>query len=375
MLQHLNTLIGFAAVFAILSLLVTGVTQVIRGLGKLTTRTLIERLLRLFGELEDPRRFVAAILCHPSLEGERGTELYRTLTDPRTDPREPAGRQRIDACVAVVLGCGPQATFWRRLWPWSRTVDLDKQAVKDIGQSVYEAIGHLVDREVEKPAEPEGPAPQHWAWRLKETLDRTDAQRLQALAPETDAPGAGHRAPGPRLSSAVAPFRGRMWMLAASAFPEAEGNVPPLKTYVAAFHDKAQASASDAFTWRIRWVTVAVSAVMVAILHLDAIAVWDRAAHADSSTIAALAQEAQKQELVKPGSAVATEAAVETITKNVTERASVLPGPRDWHPMGVTDVLGLLLAVAALCLGAPFWFELLKAGIQLRSAFYRDKKE
>jgi hypothetical protein len=365
MLQHLNTLIGFAAVFAILSLLVTSVTQVIRGLGKLKTRTLIERLLRLFGELGDPRRFVAAILCHPSLEGERGAELYRVLTDPRTDPRDPAARQRIDASVAIVLGCAPQAPFWRRLWPWSRTIDLDKQAVKDIGQSVYEAIGHLVDREVEEPADPQGPARQHWAWNLKQTLDRTDAKRLAAL--ESDAP----RHPGPQLPPAVAPHRGRMWMLAASAFPEAEGQLPPLKTYVAAFHDKAQASASDAFTWRIRWVTVVVSAAMAATLGLDALAIWDRAAHADSTAIAAVVEEALNAERAQPGAGVDAKKTAETIAAKAAERSSVLPEPWKTPP----GPLGALLAVAALSLGAPFWFEILKSGIQLKSAFFRGRKD
>lgn len=82
MLSFLNTIIGFAAVFALFSLVVTALTQVLRAVFRVKNRYLVERLLRLFGELADARRFVAAIVVHPSLEGERGARLYRILTDP-----------------------------------------------------------------------------------------------------------------------------------------------------------------------------------------------------------------------------------------------------------------------------------------------------
>jgi hypothetical protein len=40
---------------------------------------------------------------------------------------------------------------------------------------------------------------------------------------------------------------------------------------------------------------------------------------------------------------------------------------------GFKPLLGLLLAVASLSLGAPFWFEALKSAINLKSAFSKDK--
>lgn len=386
MLQHLNTLIGFAAVFAILSLLVTSVTQVIRTLGKLNTRTLIERLLRLFGELEDPDRFVAAILAHPTLEGQRGWGHYEALTDSRLD------RSAVQCHVAAVLGrgCATSRLGWLR--PWPRTNDLDKQAIKDIGQSVYEAIGHLVDRPIPEPGS-ESKAAQRWAQALKRSLDDEDDKRLSSLSSEEGQEEAVRSSRVPQLTSAVAPFRGKMWMLAASAFPEAEGQAPPLKTYVAAFHDEAQASASDAFTLKIRWVTVFVAALLSFFLQLDAVAVWQRMAKTDSAQLSRLQAAATTIELnlakAAPTSGpqvLATSAQVSELSKaadQITAAATALESAGfdlKWLPDGTgwlfkekAHLFGFLLAVAALSLGAPFWFELLKSAIQMKSAFTRER--
>ncbi len=384
MLQHLNTLIGFAAVFAILSLLVTSVTQVIRTVGKLKTRTLIERLLRLFGELEDPERFAAAVLAHPTLEGGRGKEHYAALTNPSLN------RSAVQRHVAAVLGRGCAASRFTWLRPWPRTDDLDKQAIKDIGQSVYEAIGYLVDRPVPEPTAG-STAPHRWAWQLKETLDHADEVHLTALSEAQRSDQAARPSPGPQLQSAVVPFRGRMWMLAASAFPEADGKVPPLKTYVAAFHDEAQASASDSFTWRIRWVTVAVSALLAFALQLDAIRVWQRMAKADPAQLQRIQQAATS---LQTGVATNPTAGVQAESPTVDPRSDVakaagqivgavealegagfeLQGPSlSFTWLTGTAPIGFLLALAALSLGAPFWFEVLKSAIQMKSAFTKEK--
>jgi len=163
-------------------------------------------------------------------------------------------------------------------------------------------------------------------------------------------------------------------MLAASAFPEAEGKAPPLKTYVAAFHDEAQASASDSFTWKIRWVTVVVSVLLALVLRLDAVAVWDRAARADAAATANLVRDANalKDQIAKTSSTADTTTAIENIAREASVAAAtgLLPTPSDREP----SPIGFLLAIAALSLGAPFWFEVLKSAIQMKSAFTKEKE-
>src|ERR1051325_2451346 len=212
MLSHLNTLIGFAAIFAILSLFVTSLTQIVRTTWRMKTRSLIESLQRLFGELKDTRRFVAAILTHPSLEGTRGAAYYRILTDPE------ATIDAVNAAIHAFLGARPK--FWKL--PWCRTCDLDKQTIKDIGQTVYERIAHNVDYAVEEDGRPA----KEWAKDLKKALEDADDRHLAALATPAPQPAGAANAPcpPPLHGSAVKPFRGRMWMLAAADFPQAEGN-------------------------------------------------------------------------------------------------------------------------------------------------------
>jgi hypothetical protein len=387
MLSHLNTLIGFAALFAILSLLVTSLTQVVRMVCRTRTRALIDRLKRLFGELKDPDRFVAAILSHPTLEGRRGALLYQTLIDPTADP------EKTKAAAAIVLG------NFKRLWPvpWAKTVDLDKQAVKDIGQTVYEYIGHLVDHEIPSNADQEvqpkkglqGDSAQNlrvdWAHTLKTALDNADKYHLEAMT-ASQGPSVRRVSPG---ATPVIPFRGRMWMLATSAFPESEGKTPPLKTYVAAFHDEAAASASDRQTWWIRIATVVISLLLALFLQLDALQVWKNLAQADPAKIEELVKASQSIEAslkartdnTAPTAAI-FEASPETVKKMKKAVDELQFSPFDLQPNwpwklgwlnGLSPFLGLLLAVAALSLGAPFWFEALKSAINLKSAFSKDK--
>jgi hypothetical protein len=387
MLSHLNTLIGFAALFAILSLLVTSLTQIVRMVWRTRTRALIDRLMRLFGELKDPERFVAAILSHPTLEGGRGARWYQTLIDPTADQEE------TDAAAAVVLG------KFNRLWPvpWARTVDLDKQTIKDIGQTVYEYIGHVVDYEIASSADrtvqsEKGPRVD-WAQKLKAALDKADLDRLKGMT-ASKGPSIRSASSGAPSATVVIPFRGRMWMLATSAFPEAEGKTPPLKTYVAAFHDEAAASASDRQTWWIRISTVIISLLLALFLQLDALQVWKNLAQADPAKIEALVKASQSIEAVlkartdntAPTASIAdaNPAAVPMITEAVQEelKSSLASSPFNLQPnwpwklnwlKGFKPLLGLLLAVASLSLGAPFWFEALKSAINLKSAFSKDK--
>lgn len=386
MFSHLNTLIGFAAVFAILSLLVTSLTQFVRTLLGMKSRALIESLERLFGELKDSRRFVAAILSHPSLEGLRGAQYYRVLTNP--DAPEGA----VASATAAILGepidiadAGSFKTKLRRFLglPWPKTLDLDKQAVKDIGQTVYEQIGHLVDYSLDD----SGAQIKEWAAPLKQALEKADMKRAEALT-ALSAPADGARpAPGPIQAGAVRPFRGRMWMLASAAFPEAEGKTPPLKTYVAAFHDEADSSASDSFTWRIRVVTFVISFVIAFLIQLDAVKIWQGMANADPDRIAKLEKAALSlaPEPTATGSGAPNSSANADRSRQdlINEIGALKASNIDFQiRVGIVwlfkqngqPLFGFLLAVTALSLGAPFWFEILKSGIQLKSAFDKSDK-
>ena len=378
MLSFLNTLIGFVAVIALFSLFVTGVAQFLRSALRLKNRYLIERLRRLFGELEDVDRFVAAILMHSSLEGARGTSLYQTLTDPT----KPAGDDAVKTAIEKVLGPpGPQdfrAGLKRRMrfwdsWPHSKTEDLNKQTIKDIATTVYARIGPLVDSSV-TPGPP-----------LLEALQAGPASVTPGAAPSV--PGTSTSAT-PLLDATASmvagpsgtTFRGGLWTLATAAFPEGQGKADPIKTYVAAFHDEAQASASDHFTFVMRVVSTLLAAIVVVLFNLDVLTIWNDIAAADPARVDAFAKatlaargEAAKGDQVTKSDADAKNAlallARAPLTVCVCDKLVVGTDKsqcKTWTPWALP---GNFLALLALSFGAPFWFEILKSAIDLKSAF------
>ncbi len=264
MFSHLNAIIGVAALFALFSLLVTSIVQVLRTVLRMRNRFLVESLLRLFGELKDPERFAAAFLTHPSLEGSRGSSLHAILTDPNREQSHPDVRRSI----ATVLG-GDRRRLWA--WPWTKRSAIDKQTIKDIGQTVYEKIGPLVDYAIEEIVGGAGTVPAFgWAPDVDAHLRTTEAE-----------------------SRSVRVFRGKMWALATAAFPEAEGKAPPLKTYVAAFFDEAQATASDGFTLLMRATTVVVATVVTVLFGLDAVRIWNDFEKVPSAEVLSFARAVQ----------------------------------------------------------------------------------
>jgi len=332
MLSQLNALIGFAAVFAILSLLITTSVQVIRRLFKLDTRRLQETLRNLFGELLAPERFVAALLTHPSLAGRKGRELHELLVNPVHDNAHPGVRQAIETVLH------------RRILPWSPITDLDKQTIKDIGQIVYEQIGERVDYPL---AGAEGKPAPDWATKLKSTLETADKQKLGATT-----------------------FRGRLWARATAAFPETEGKASALKTYVAAFHDEASNAASDAFKGKIRLITIALASALVLWIQVDAVATWNRMARATPEQTKRMEELATNldQQLRDPALNAGSKNQALEAFKTSIEAGLLLPSGNGVNP------LGLLLSIVALSLGAPFWFEALKSTVQLKSAFSKGPK-
>ena len=376
MLWIINALVGFAAVFALFSLLVTGIVQGIRVPMRMKNRYVIERLLRLFGELKEPRRFAAAVLSHPTLEGQRGVDLYLLLTNPQKPNTSPEVR----AAVSKVLGSGGWLSWF--VPPWPRSADLDKQTLKDIGQTVYERIGPLVDYTLAETVQNDSFA---WAPVLAQKLAEADTAS----------------------QGGVIPFRGRMWALATAAFPEGGGAVPPLKTYIAAFDDEAAASASDRFTMAVRWLTLVVALVVSFAFQLDGVGIWDNFVKLDPTRIenfaqAAIALSGPSTIPATPGEAGpgATDNARELgeARQKIVDALKVLQeaplkicflghefpepekGPSVRCTLSALDPRiatrpGFFLAVVALTLGAPFWFEILKGAIDLKSAFTKDTKK
>ncbi len=351
MLSFLNTLIGFVAVLALFSLIVTTLTHLIQSAFRIKGRYLVERLRRLFGELQDPDRFVAAILSHPALEGERGRTHYETLTDPQATA---------EGCIgAVCKVLGPKVNSPFSYWPWPKTVDLDKQTVKDIATSVYSRIWMQVDPPIVVP-----PAA---AAALGEN-GRYSFNAVKSL-------GAPPQAGGPQKPIG---YGGRLWALATAAFPEAGGNADPLKTYVAAFHDEAKASASDHFAFQMRVLSTVIAAAVVFAFHLDALRIWTDVSKADPARIEAFAQAVSKLE--PAGGPDLENLRVELKTARLSPVAFCLCS-KPLEPAGATPPAcpnplsaGGLIALIALSMGAPFWFETLKSLINLRSGFDQKRK-
>ncbi len=375
MLSFLNILIGFAAVFALFSLFVTALTQFLRALFRIKNRYLIERLRRLFGELADPDRFVAALLTHPSLEGARGAALHRILTDPSKPGSDPEVRAAAEKVIgppgAPSLPTLLMRPFSRAAWPFSKTSDLDKQTVKDVATSVYAQIGSLVDSPVTKEKAREAFA---CAPALLKSLEDSAAATPDATS-----------------------FHGKLWALATVAFPEGQGKADPIKTYVAAFHDEAQASASDHFTFVMRVLSTSLAAVVVILFNLDALKVWTDLAAGDPARIDAFAKSVAA---LQPAGAAAppSDDARKSLDDAAKSLALLSRAPITmcfcWKPLPWPDkavkpeqmpdeseskcrtvlkpgqgLAGGFLSLFALSFGAPFWFEVLKSAIGLKSAF------
>jgi hypothetical protein len=288
MLSNLNTLIGFTAIFALLSLVVTTVTQVFRTFAGMKPKALVETLMRLFGEIPGAERFVATILSHPTLAGEVGWKDYEVLVDPTRENSDPQVVSKTKAILEAYRHQSLRKALGRRL----KIVDLDKQTIKDIGSIVYERLAERIDPEMPAGADRLDERLQRWVAPLKEAIE-------EAVPEAAKPPGAPPTPPMPK------PHFGRLWRLATAAFPEAKGIANPVKTYVAAFHDEAAASAADTFTLKVRLITVAAALVVAVSFRLDAIDVWNRMAKVDPAKIDELGSAVSKLSQTAPTSSAA----------------------------------------------------------------------
>lgn len=370
MLSFLNASIGFAAFFALLSLLVTTTIQLIRTALGFGSRRLADTLLRLFGEIEDPNRFVAAVLAHPSLNGPEGREKYSKLVDPTTDPKE--ARSLAAEVIDAHRRVGPRRAF-RRAWGSWPTPDLDKQTVKDIASTVYARIGAIVDPFPSSGSGIDSAVVGRWGEKLKNALQAPPAAGPPAMAGAKAAEG-----PPP-----IIPHYGRLWLLATAAFPEGEGRANAVKTYVAAFFDESAASASDALTLRIRKYTAGVALVLALALQIDAISLWNRFAGMDPRAVDRFARSVNALNSAQAAGSTQSPGATD-LTKKLQDQAKALslaPLDLSWDRATWGDpwqhAFGVLLAWMALSLGAPFWFQILRSAIDMKSAFSTadDKKK
>src|ERR1700693_6180380 len=126
MLSLLNAFIVFAALFALLSLIVTTTIQLLRTALGFGSRRLASTLLRLFGEIKEPERFVAAILSHSSLIGLEGHGHYKQLVDPATDEKKAHALAR--EVLEAHHNFRSRLKFGKKWGTWP-TADLDKQTV------------------------------------------------------------------------------------------------------------------------------------------------------------------------------------------------------------------------------------------------------
>src|ERR1700693_5964096 len=406
MLSHLNTLIGFAAMFALLSLVVTAVTQVIRTLLGMKPKALVETLLRLFGEIEGRDRLVAAILSHPTLAGQAGRKDYEKLVDPAKENNDP----EVAAATTAVLDAYQHLRDRRGLGRRLKTVDLDKQTTKDLASVGYKGLRERADPG--SPADGLENRSSIWAAPFQKSLKATSDRGLEPTG-------------GAQAEPVAMPHFGRIWRLATAAFPEAKGKANPMKTYVAAFHDEAAASAADSFTLKIRLVTLFVALAVAGAFQVNAIDVWNRMAKADPKQIAEFASSVEKlndsvAEGPKPGKAAEPQGANVRTQQVVPPQAGAAPPaepPKDIQQTSAPDVgkdvraqvakldqlvkqvqespvplalsppadwtgyvklalsPGFWLAVIALSIGAPFWFETLQSAINMKSAFTKEKKK
>lgn len=131
---------------------------------------------------------------------------------------------------------------------------------------------------------------------------------------------------------------------------------------------------STAQWWLILWATVATIA-----FNVDTIAITQTLAN-DSKLRAALVAAAQETAKTPPPAASNTNSVAQNqeAMKSVTAQIQSLHLPLGWsvcpEHWGL-KILGLLLSIAALSLGAPFWFDLLNKAVNMRAGLKPGTKQ
>ena len=150
----------------------------------------------------------------------------------------------------------------------------------------------------------------------------------------------------------------------------------------------------------MRITSVAVAALVVVLFNLDALRIWNDLSKSDparieafAKSVEALAPSAERTSAAsaapapqgpaeRADAAVAARAAAAEAAKEIALAAQApitfcFCGERLYSgeakapppPCPSSTFAGCLLALLALSVGAPFWFEILKSGIDLKSAF------
>lgn len=317
MLQALDSLIGFALVMVLLSTAVTFLVQAISTVLNLRGTALLKGISDLLIQVNpalakmpnETQSLAEAVLRHPSVAGFSsflGIPLGRRTLAPVITREE---------LVQVLLSLGDD-------------VDLTKEAQKAIEQLLRDA----------KISEP------------KALLQKI---RDTALRLEKDCPTL---AADVRMSRAIL-----------------DGFAQQGKTLLADLHagfDNGIERVRDLFTNNARLATLVAAIFVVMLIPVDSVQLF-RALWAEPQLRASLVESAQALDLDKAPGLQAPDEVRKALSAHFDaaepKGEDLLPGTSVFSMENLEKhLLGLLLTVILLCLGAPFWFDLLKNLLNLR---------
>src|SRR4051794_12758581 len=326
-LPALDVAIGLALIFFLLATLGATIQEFVAAIFGLRARTLEAGLRSM---LEDPRvgwAYVDQFYDHPLIKS-----LYRTKP-PTTPPPATAPPQ---------------------------------------GQPVLQA-----QTGPEKPGLPEFASPEE---RQRSALERTKgpsyiSPRTFALVVlDTVAPAAGKGAVFTALDRTVGELPTGLGRRLQPLVAHAEGDVGKLRTNLEAWFDDTMARVSGWYKRKTQVILLVIGVVMVVALNANTLAMGERIWKDDTVRSSVVAQ-AQAEVAKTPATGKTAQQRLSAAANDV-DKVGKVGVPMGWRgptvPHGASGialaVLGWLLTIAAISLGAPFWFDTLSRLSRLRSS-------
>ncbi len=150
-------------------------------------------------------------------------------------------------------------------------------------------------------------------------------------------------------------------------FEHAQGDVSQARDNVERWFNAAMDRVSGAYKRRTHWNLILVALVVSVVLDADALRVA-RVLYRDPVIRAALAEQARATGAASTAAAIDPQALASKVPVPLAWSGDPLPPPRSNPAWYVYKLLGLLITVAGVSLGAPFWFDLLNRIVNVRSA-------
>jgi hypothetical protein len=157
-------------------------------------------------------------------------------------------------------------------------------------------------------------------------------------------------------------------------FEHAQGSVVKARQNVETWFDAAMERVSGAYKRQIHWNLIIVAALVAVALNADVLRVA-KVLYRDQAVRSAVAEQARAAAASGSSAAIDPQALASNVPLPLAWQGDAPPSPGNNPNWYLYKVVGLLLTVAGVSLGAPFWFDLLNRVVNMRAAGPKPKPE